>query len=46
MAVGDVHTVLHDRDPIERRNRRTALLLVGWIALLAVLSLIVIWLRN
>ena len=46
MAVGDVHTVLHDREAIERRNRRTALLLVGWIALLAVLSLTVIWLRN
>lgn len=46
MAVGDVHAVLHDREPIERRNRWTALLLVGWIALLAVLSLIVIWLRN
>jgi hypothetical protein len=46
MAAGDVHIVLHDREPIERRNRRTAVLLVGWIALLAVLSLIVIWLRN
>lgn len=46
MAVGEVHTLLHDREPIERRNRRTALLLVGWIAFLAVLSLVVIWLRN
>lgn len=31
---------------LERRNRRTALVLVGWIALLAIVSVIVIWVRN
>jgi hypothetical protein len=38
-----------DRDqgqPVEGRNRRTALALVGWIALLMGVSLVVIWLRN
>jgi hypothetical protein len=31
---------------LARRNRRTAWILVGWIALLLTLSIIVIWIRN
>jgi hypothetical protein len=29
-----------------QRNRRVAMILLGWIALLAIASLIVIWVRN
>lgn len=32
--------------PLAARNRRTALLLIGWIALTALASVIVIWVRN
>jgi hypothetical protein len=42
----DVRTDRQPREPVEGRNRRTALTLVGWIALLMVVSLMVIWLRN
>lgn len=29
-----------------QRNRRVAMILLGWIALLSIASLIVIWVRN
>ena len=31
---------------LEDRNRRTARFLVGWIVLLVLVSLVVIWVRN
>ena len=31
---------------LHQRNRRTALSLVGWIALMIVVSIIVIWIQN
>ncbi len=31
---------------LERRNWRVAMSLVGWIVLLAVISVIVVWIRN
>jgi len=31
---------------VPRRNRRTALVLVAWIALLMLVSALVAWLRN
>jgi hypothetical protein len=31
---------------LTERNRRTAFVLVGWIAVLVVVSVIVVWLRN
>jgi hypothetical protein len=34
------------RPDFRQRNRRVAVLLLGWIALLSVASLIVIWTRN
>jgi hypothetical protein len=42
----DTCSGLPQERPIARRNRRTAALLVGWIALLVAFSLAVIWLRN
>jgi hypothetical protein len=33
-------------EPLADRNRRTAFLLMGWVALLMTASLIVIWVRN
>ena len=33
-------------ETVEQRNRRTAVLLVGWIVLLCAVSVVVIWLRN
>jgi hypothetical protein len=35
-----------DPADLARRNRRTALILIGWIALLVLASIIVIWVRN
>jgi hypothetical protein len=35
-----------DPADLARRNRRTALVLIGWIALLVLASIIVIWVRN
>jgi len=35
-----------DRADFQQRNRRVAVFLLGWIALLSVASLIVIWTRN
>ena len=34
------------RSELERRNRRVAASLVGWIVFLIVISIIVIWTRN
>jgi len=34
------------RPGLRQRNYRLAMLLVGWIALLSIASLIVIWVRN
>ena len=42
----ELHVSLGAREPLDRRNRRTAALLVGWIAFLMAVSLAVIWLRN
>ena len=43
-------TVMAGRDDgargLDQRNRRTAFLLVAWIAFLMIVSLIVIWMRN
>ncbi len=33
-------------DPLSTRNRRTALVLLVWIALLMLASAVVAWLRN
>jgi hypothetical protein len=33
-------------DPLSTRNRRTALILLAWIALLMLASAVVAWLRN
>ena len=33
-------------DPLSTRNRRTALVLLAWIALLMLASPVVAWLRN
>ena len=38
-------SVEHPQD-LRQRNQRTVLYLVGWIALLVVASIIVIWVRN
>jgi len=38
-------SVEHPQD-LHQRNQRTALYLLGWIALLVVASIIVIWVRN
>lgn len=37
---------LENPQDLRPRNQRTALYLVGWIALLVVASIIVIWVRN
>lgn len=37
---------LENPHDLGQRNQRTALYLVGWIALLVVTSIIVIWVRN
>ena len=42
----DMAASLGSREPLERRNRRTACVLIGWIAFLMLVSLLVIWLRN
>lgn len=34
------------RPDLKQRNRWLAMVLVGWIALLSVASLVVIWVRN
>ncbi len=34
------------REDFKQRNFRVAMALVGWIALLSIASLIVIWVRN
>ena len=31
---------------LDHRNRRTAFLLAAWIAVLMIVSLVVIWMRN
>lgn len=36
---------MHPAD-LGQRNRRVAMILLGWIALLSIASLIVIWVRN
>jgi hypothetical protein len=46
LGVGDACGDRESSEPVANRNRRTALVLVGWIALLMAVSLIVIWLRN
>jgi len=35
-----------DPTGLQKRNRRVVTLLLGWIALLVVLSIIVVWVRN
>jgi hypothetical protein len=37
---------LENPHDLRQRNQRTALYLVGWIALLVVASIIVVWVRN
>jgi hypothetical protein len=37
---------LENPQDLRQRNQRTAFYLLGWIVLLAVLSVIVVWVRN
>ena len=35
-----------ETERLSRRNRRTAVWLIGWIALLMAVSIAIIWVRN